>query len=147
MGGRGGASGLSEPQGRRMSMRRFLENLEKNSRDGMLDALQSASFDVIHPANFTVNGNAVRSQAADFEVGENRVSVRFINQWEPTQVGKPSRPIKQEIEIVSYKNGNATAVRTLAEKKSTSLKNAEKNYREMLEQWKKLTKQKEIRFR
>ena len=29
MGGRGGASGLSEPQGRRMSMRRFLENLEK----------------------------------------------------------------------------------------------------------------------
>ena len=29
MGGRGGASGLSEPQGRRMSMRRFLENLEQ----------------------------------------------------------------------------------------------------------------------
>ena len=113
----------------------------------MLDALQSASFDVIHPANFTVNGNAVRSQSADFEVGENKVSVRFINQWELTQVGKPSRPIKQEIEIVSYKNGNATAVRTLAEKKSTSLKNAEKNYREMLERWKKLTKQKEIKFR
>lgn len=113
----------------------------------MLDALQDASFDVIHPANFTINGNTVRSQSVDFEVGENKVSVRFINQWEPTQVEKPSRPIKQEIEIVSYKNGNAMAVRTLAEKKSTSLKNAEKNYHEMLERWKKLTKQKEIRFR
>lgn len=147
MGGRGATSGLSaEPRGRQMSMKSFLENLSKNSQEGMLNALRNASLDV-KSATFTKNGNAVKLQEAILESGENKVSVRFYNQWDPMQVGKPTSSIKQSIEIVSYKNGNAAAIRTLSEKKSMSLKNAEKNYHEMLEQWKKLTKQKAIQFR
>lgn len=91
MGGRGGSSGLtSEPRGRQMSMKNFLENLSKNSQEGMLNILRNASLDV-KPATFTKNGNAVRSQEAILESGENKVSVRFNNQWEPMQVGKPTR--------------------------------------------------------
>ncbi len=147
MGGRGGTSGLSkEPQGRKMSIKNFLENLSKNSQQGMLNALQKSNLDV-KDAIFTKNGNAVKSQEAVLESGGNRISVRFHNQWEPTQSSKPSKAIKQTIEAVSYENGNVKAIRTLSEKKSTSLKNAEKNYKEILEQWKKLTKQKGIRFK
>ena len=90
--------------------------------------------------------NAVESQEALLGNGENHVSVRFYNRWDPMQVGVPTKAIKQTIEIVLYKNGNATAIRTLAEKKSMSLKNAESNYHEMLKQWKRLTKQREIAF-
>lgn len=145
MGGRGGSSGLNEPQGRRMSMSRFLENLAKNSQQGMLDVLSKSELK-LSPADFTKNGNAVRLQVGEFEVGNDKVVVSFYNRYDPMQVAKPTQAIKQSIEIRAYKNGNVTAVRTLAEKKSMSLKNAEKNYREMIEQWKKLTKQKNIRF-
>ncbi len=61
MGGRGGSSDLNEPQGRRMSMSRFLENLAKNSQQGMLDVLSKSELK-LSPADFTKNGNAVRLQ-------------------------------------------------------------------------------------
>lgn len=123
----------------------FLENLAKNNKDGMLNALYNAPI-AVNPARFTKNGNAVESQEALLGNGENHVSVRFYNRWDPMQVGVPAKAIKQTIEIVLYKNGNATAIRTLAEKKSMSLKNAESNYHEMLKKWKRLTKQREITF-
>lgn len=100
----------------------------------------------VKPANFATNGNAVESQEAIYESGENKVSVRFYNRWNPMQIINPKSAIKQEIDIVSYKNGNPTAIRTLVEKKSMSLKNAERNYNEMLDQWKRLTKQPQIFF-
>lgn len=145
MGGRGGASGI-EPQGRKMSIERFLQNLQKNSRDGMLDSISKANLSV-YPATFTKNGNAVSLQTAEFSNGENRVVVSFTNRWEPMQVARPTQPIKQAIEVRVYKNGDITAMRTLEERKSKSLKNAGKNYGELLDRWKKLTKQKNISFR
>lgn len=123
----------------------FLENLAEDNKDGMLNALYNAPI-AVNPARFTKNGNAVESQEALLGKGENHVSVRFYNRWDPMQVGMPAKAIKQTIEIVLYKNGNATAIRTLAEKKSMSLKKAESNYHEMLKQWKRLTKQREITF-
>lgn len=146
MGGRGGSSGLNGPQGRKMSMGRFFESLAQNNQQGMLDVLSKTNLQLF-PADFTKNGNAIRLQAAEFEVGDSKIDISFHNYWEPMQVTKPTQAIKQSIEVRVYKNGNITALRTLAEKKSMSLKNAEKNYQEMLEQWKKLTKQKEIKFR
>lgn len=147
MGGRGGSSnGIAPPNGRRMSLKRFLENLSKNDRQGMINDLSESKLDVGN-AIFTENGNAIKMQEAVIESGEDRVSVRFYNSWNPVQVAKPTSPIKQSIEIVHYKNGNATAIRKLDEKSSKSLKNAEKNYNEMLKKWKSITGQKNIYFR
>ena len=128
-----------------VSINDFLENLARNNKDGMLSALYNVPI-AVKPASFTKNGNAIESQEALLENGDNRFSLRFYNQWNPMQIGEPTKAIKQTIEIVLYKNGDATAIRTLAEKKSMSLKNAERNYHEMLKQWKGLTKQREIAF-
>jgi hypothetical protein len=73
--------------------------------------------------------------------------VRFYNGWEPTQVSRPTEPIRTTIEAVIYKNGNAVAFNKLVEKKSSSLKNAAKNYEYVLSEWKRITKQKQIRFK
>ena len=147
MGGRGGSSnGIAPPNGRRMSLKRFLENLSKNDRQGMINDLSESKLDIGN-AIFTENGNAIKMQEAVIESGEDRVSVRFYNSWNPVQVARPTSSIKQSIEIVHYKNGNATAIRKLDEKSSKSLKNAEKNYNEMLKKWKSITGQKNIYFR
>lgn len=148
MGGRGGSSSsiIPIPKGRRMSIKRFLDNLSKNNRQGMIDDLSGSKLEVKN-AIFTKNGNAVKAQEAVLESGEDRVSVRFYNSWDPVQVAAPASPIKQSIEIVHYKNGNATVMRKLDEKSSKSLKNAEKNYNEMLKKWKSMTGQKDIYFR
>lgn len=148
MGGRGGNSQLSgkEPAGRKMSLSRFLQNLKENSKDEVLNSLSDLPLKV-GKTDFFVNGNAVEFQEAVAESGADKVSIRFYNQWNPIQVAKPTQAIKQSIEAVYYKNGNAVAVRKIDEKSSKSLKNAEKNYREMLDKWKKLTRQKDIYLR
>nr|DAY16045.1 MAG TPA: hypothetical protein [Caudoviricetes sp.] len=144
--GSGGSIVGPEPSGRKMSLARFLENLQKNSASGMLDSLQDLS-PKAGKASFFTNGNAVKFQEAVIESGTDKASIRFINGWNPMQVSSPTSAIKQTIEVVYYKNGNASAIRKLDEKSSKSLKNAEKNYHDMLEKWKKLTGQKSISFR
>ena len=146
MGGRGGSSGIGKSGGRKMSLSRFLKNLKENNRDGMINSL-SALLPKAEKATFFVNGNAVKFQEASVQSGPDKVSIRFSNQWNPIQVAKPTKAIKQTIEIVHYKNGNATAIRKLDERSSKSLKNAEKNYREMIDKWKRITNQKEIYLR
>ena len=150
MGGRGGAGGGigagESGRGRGMSLAKFLENQRKQNISGMLLELQKQSME-ISDANFTANGNAIRSQFAEIERGNERVSVRFYNGWEPTQVARPTEPIRTTIEAVIYKNGNAVAFTKLVEKKSSSLKNAAKNYEYVLSAWKRITKQKQIRFK
>lgn len=147
MGGRGSSGNIGNgPNGRKISIKRFLENLQRNNRQGMLDVAAKSKLTVNDPV-FTANYNAIKSQEAVLESGSDKVSIRFFNNFDPLAVGKPNNPIKTSIEVVTYKNGNATAVRVLEETKSTSLKNAKKNYEEMLEKWKKITKQKTIKFR
>ena len=143
MGGRGGSSGMSASAGRKKMVAGFFENLVKGNTDEAFAGLQSLPLEV-RKAEFTTNGNAVRLQEAVIESGSDKASVRFINQWNPIQVTKPEAAIRQRIEIVHYKNGNASAIYKLNEKSSKSLKNAEKNYHEMLDSWKKITHQKDI---
>lgn len=71
MGGRGGSSGLSGMGGKKMSISRFLENLKKNSREGMLDAIRKSKLD-IGRTEFTRNGNALKSQEAILESGSEK---------------------------------------------------------------------------
>lgn len=149
MGGRGSAGGglgTLEPKGRRTSLAKFLENQQKRNIEGMLQELQKQKMEV-SDAKFTANYNAVKAQFAQIKRGNERVSVRFYNGWEPTQVARPTGPIKTTIEAVTYRNGNVVAFTKLVEKKSTSLKNAAKNYESVLEEWKRITKQKKIRFK
>jgi len=147
MGGRGGSSGTSAPPtGRKMSVKKFLDNLSKNNQQGMFDTLLKSPLKV-GKATFTQNGNAVKSQEAILEHGSDKISIRFVNGWNPVQVSKPTSKIEQSIQVVHYKDGNATAFRKLDTKSSKSLKNAQKNYDEMLKKWKKMTGQKDISFR
>ena len=53
----------------------------------------------------------------------------------------------QEAVVEHYRDGNVVAIYKLNEKSSKSLKNAEKNYHEMLNEWKKATHQKTIFLR
>ena len=86
-------------------------------------------------------------QGKQVESGSDKLSVRFYNQWNPIQVTRPTTAIKQRIEVVHYRDGNVVAIYKLNEKSSKSLKNAEKNYHEMLNEWKKATHQKTIFLR
>lgn len=112
----------------------------------MFDTLSKAPLKV-EKAIFTQNGNAVKSQEAILEHDSDKISIRFVNGWNPVQVSRPTSKIEQSIQVVHYKDGNATAFRKLDVKSSKSLKNAQKNYDEMLKKWKKMTGQKDISFR
>lgn len=143
MGGRGAASGAANGMalGRKMSVSKFLENLKKNNANTVFNNLSELSPKVGKTGFFT-NGNAVEFQEAVVESGSDKLSVRFYNQWNPIQVTRPTTAIKQRIEVVHYRDGNVVAIYKLNEKSSKSLKNAEKNYHEMLNEWKKATHQK-----
>ena len=148
MGGRGAASGAANGMalGRKMSVSKFLENLKKNNANTVFNTLSELSPKVGKTGFFT-NGNAVEFQEAVVESGSDKLSVRFYNQWNPIQVTRPTTAIKQRIEVVHYRDGNVVAIYKLNEKSSKSLKNAEKNYHEMLNEWKKATHQKTIFLR
>ena len=97
-------------------------------------------------ADFTVNGNSVKSQSVTLEKGSDKIEIYFNSRYEPTQVTNPSQPIKTGIYANIWKNGSPVAVRTIAESKTKSIKNAKKQYETMLDTWKKATKQKRISF-
>lgn len=97
-------------------------------------------------ANFTANGSSVKQQAVTFESGNNKVDVYFHSYYEPKQVTNPKSPIKTGIYATLWENGNAVSFRTITESKTKSLKNAKKQYEDILNEWKKATKQKQIKF-
>lgn len=80
------------------------------------------------------------------ESGSDKVEIYFSSRYEPTQVTNPSQPIKVGIYANVWKNGQPVAIRTISETKTKSLKNAKKNYENMLAEWKKATKQERITF-
>lgn len=143
MGGRGGTSKSESISGRKMSISKFLENLQKNNAETMFRNISELPLKV-NKTGFFANGNAVEFQEAVAESGSDKVSIRFFNQYNPIQITRPTTAIKQRIEVAHYKNGNVNAIYKLNEKSSKSLKNAEKNYHEMLDSWKKITHQKDI---
>ena len=138
MGGRGGR-GENSPSGRKAKFGVVVENIRKSSDEELLQGLKSLGFKASDPRMDSL-GNVVTFQSANLKIGEYEASLRFYNSYDPRQVGAVRESITQSIEIVTWKNGNPTAIRKIAEKKSKSVKNARKNYEEMLSQWKKIVK-------
>lgn len=100
----------------------------------------------ISDANFTVNGNSVKSQYATIEQGTQKIDFAFHTDYEPTQVTKPSKVIKTQITATVWDKGNVQSYHILSETKTKSLKNAKTQYEDVLNEWKKATGQKQIKF-
>lgn len=122
---------------------RFKNAFEAKDTQEMLDIFAEAQKEV-GDARFTENSNAVRLQGAVIAEGDRMVDVAFYNSWNPLQVVPPDEYLKQSIEARIWENGNCIGMPVLIEKQSKSLKNAEKNYNEMLSLWQELTKQEKI---
>ena len=142
MGGRGSSSGKASAGGASM-----LSNIIQQSPESALSQLQKViSQGDLSKADFTANGSAVRSQSVTLENGSDKVEVYFSSRYEPAQVTNPSQPVKAGIYANVWKNGQPVAIRTISETKTKSLKNAKRNYENMLSEWKKATKQNQISF-
>lgn len=119
---------------------------ENNPSNALPQLSQLIEKGTISNATFTINGNSVRQQAVTISNGNDRIEVYFNSRFEPAQITNPTQPIKTGIYATVWKNGNAVAQRTIAESKSKSIKNAKTQYENMLDTWKKATKQKQIRY-
>ena len=100
----------------------------------------------IDKANFTVNGNSVKMQNVTIQNGNQTINLTFNSQYEPTQTATPTKNITTKITARVWENGNIKGIRTIKETSTKSLKNAAKQYDDMLSDWKKLTKQSNISF-
>lgn len=116
---------------------------------GSLKEIANYSDDMdIKAAKFTENGNSVKAQRAILDNGTQRVDLWFSSEYNP-QVntgGSPKKAIETSITARVWENDNFKGTRTLTKTKSKSYKNAEKQYNEMLNEWKKVTGQKKITF-
>lgn len=126
-------------------MERFLKAFQDNNVQQMAAVLAHTDMEVSQ-AEFSTNGDVVAFQRALLESSEYRVETAFFNQYNPMQSTPPEKPLAQSILVNVYKNGNIEKQLKFEEKKSKSLKNLEKNYKDVLKHWKNLTNQKEIRF-
>ena len=100
----------------------------------------------VDKAKFTANGNSVKSQNATIESGNRKIDLSFSTGYNPQQTTKPTKAIETEITATLWEGGNAKRITTISKTASKSNKNAQKQYSEMLEKWKKLTGQKKIEF-
>lgn len=100
----------------------------------------------VRKAQFTANGNSVKSQSATVESGNRKIDLSFSTGYNPQQTTKPTKAIETTITATLWEDGNAKRIATIAKTSSKSNKNAQKQYTEMLEEWKKLTGQKKIEF-
>lgn len=122
------------------------DELTNNSKS-VLDRLGQYSQQMdISDADFTVNGNSVKSQYATIEQGTQKIDFAFRTDYEPTQVTNPSKAIKTQITATVWDKGNVQSYHVLAETKTKSLKNAKTQYENVLNEWKKATGQKQITF-
>ena len=142
MGGRGASSSLS---GRKMSLKRLLDNIKGQPT---LDDVRGLNLK-IEKSQFSSNGNSIQLQIANVQNipdGE-ELSLRFYSSYDPRQITPTRDYIRSNIEL-THKNskGNIDSVRTLSEMKTKSVRSARKQYEIVLEQWKKITRQKNITF-
>ena len=137
-GGRGSTSGLGSG---RMSIAGFIKNF-RNADEKSTGNIGLKVFDT----EFIKNGNSVKQQSAQVTDGENKIVATFYSQYNPMQISKSNDNISSRIELRYYKNDNIEGYKVISEKKTKSIKNAKKNYEEVLGQWKKITKQKKIEW-
>lgn len=122
---------------------RFIQNFQEQDKQGMLEVFSEAEKEIANAA-FTENFSAVRLQGAVMADDNRVIDVSFHNSWDPRQQIPSNDYLTQKIEARIYADGSIKGLITLVEKKSKSLKNAEKNYNEVLSLWKELTKQERI---
>ena len=127
------------------SVEQFLEAYKKGDSQEML---QIASTFEMKPqdAIFTTNGNAIKVHSAQYQENAYKVELRFSNEWDPMQVTPPERAIHQNISVCLYKDNQIFGICNLKDLKSKSLKNTEKNYQLLKEEWMKLIHVKAIEF-
>lgn len=122
---------------------RFIHAFKMRNVQEMLHIFKETETEVVG-ARFTENYSAVRLQGAALYDENRMIDFSFHNSWNPLQQIPPSGYVTQKIEARIYEDGNIKGLTTLVERKSKSLKNAEKNYNEMLSMWMDLTKQGKI---
>lgn len=127
------------------AVKEFLSAYLSGNNEKMLAAISHARL-TLGSKNFSRNYNTLAFQEVSFEDGKNKISVRFHNGYAPEQTAASVDSKRQLIEAVIYENGDAKAIRTLAEKKTISSKRAASNYDEMKSDWMQLTHQDTITF-
>ena len=127
------------------AVKEFLSAYLSSNNESMLAAISHAKL-TLGSKNFSRNYNTLAFQEVSFEDGKNKISVRFHNGYAPEQTAASVDSKRQLIEAVIYENGDAKAIRTLAEKKTISSKRAASNYDEMKSDWMQLTHQDTITF-
>lgn len=127
------------------AVKEFLSAYLSGDNEKMLVAISHARL-TLGSKNFSRNYNTLAFQEVSFEDGKNKISVRFHNGYAPEQTAASVDSKRQLIEAVIYENGDAKAIRTLAEKKTISSKRAASNYDEMKSDWMQLTHQDTITF-
>lgn len=127
------------------AVKEFLSAYLSGDNEKMLAAISHAKL-TLGSKNFSRNYNTLAFQEVSFEDGKNKISVRFHNGYAPEQTAASVDSKRQLIEAVIYENGDAKAIRTLAEKKTISSKRAASNYDEMKSDWMQLTHQDTITF-
>lgn len=127
------------------AVKEFISAYLSGDNEKMLAAISHARL-TLGSKNFSRNYNTLAFQEVSFEDGKNKISVRFHNGYAPEQTAASVDSKRQLIEAVIYENGDAKAIRTLAEKKTISSKRAASNYDEMKSDWMQLTHQDTITF-
>lgn len=126
-----------------MAINGLIQAFQEKSTEKIMDIIKESE-QKIEVAKFTKNGNVVSLQAAVMYDEDRMADVSFHNYWNPLQQTPPTEPLEQKIVARIWEDGNIKGVVSLVERKSNNLKNAEKNYNEVLSIWKNLTGQEKI---
>lgn len=119
----------------------------EHSREPLKELAHYSDEMKVNKPTLTENGNSIKQQVATLDNGTEKIDLAFSTKYNPMQTtGTPSKPIESKITATLWENGDAKAIVTLSKTSSKSYKNAEKQYNEMLNEWKKVTGQKKITF-
>lgn len=143
MGGRGGSSGSKGGGGASVS-KAYSDIMNNSATINSLANLKSQMD--IDKAKFNVTGHSVKMQNVTIENGNQTINLTFYSDYEPTQVAKPTKVISTKIQARLWENGNIKALRTIDKTSTKSLKNARTQYETMLDTWKRMTGQNNIKF-
>lgn len=138
------AKGRSKAGGGGALSKAYSDIMSGNATLDSLNGLQPQM--AIDKANFTSNGNSIKLQNVTIKNGNQTINLTFTSEYEPTQVGSPRGSIETKITARVWENGNIKGIRTIDRLSTKSIKNAKKQYEDMLDSWKKLTGQRSITF-
>lgn len=138
-GGKGGGGGSGTNTA---NFNNAFKNVMANSPSSLSDLSKVLKNADISGATLTANGNSIKLQVANITNGDSRMEVYFSSSYNPMQVNNANKSkISSGIYANLYKGDSPVGIRTIAESKSTSLKNAKTQYESVLSTWKNVTNQ------